>query len=242
MRTKVDALQLGAWMFVGKSRSIPLTVFRMDDHSYRTLVDWTRAKTGRDDEHATAVLRGLHEIISLFVPDTLFVAVGRSGLEITFSGVDLKDEGRRGRVRFALSTWLGVIYPDPGHRPAQRAHVADSALKADNWRVVEASTTLRGRGPHVCDAPEDTGLWNAVAARCVSALAGATVVFPSGRSKRLVPTVPTAGYDGIELIAFPPNQSVEKPGGYWTEVLTIDCASFPVSPRGLTPCRREAWV
>lgn len=41
-------------------------------------------------------------------------------------------------------------------------------------------------------------------------------------------TMPVSGtYDGIELVAFPPNVSAHKAGGYWSEVVTVCAASFP---------------
>ncbi len=47
---------------------IGLTKFQLDDRSYSTLVDWSRARTRGDNDAATVVLRGLHEILALSVP------------------------------------------------------------------------------------------------------------------------------------------------------------------------------
>ena len=224
--TLVNSLNLAAWALANYNDIIPVTVFRMDQRSYSTLVDWTRIRTGREEAPATAIIRGLHEVVSLFVPDVVFVTVGRGGgLELTFDGDVTSDGPRRERLRHALSTWLGTVYRD-GTTPQRRGEVAESALRDGNWSLVEVRSGLRGRGVHACDAPLERMLWDALTARTVRALAGQPVAFSSGRTKRLVPTVPTAGsFEGVELVAFPPNQSPS--GGFWTEVVTIDTASLP---------------
>lgn len=226
--TTVNSLDLAAWTLSARGDTVPLTVFRMDQRSYSTLVDWTRVRTGREDAPAMAVLRGLHEVVSLFVPDAVFVTVGRGqGLEITFDGHVASDAYRRARLRMGLSTWLGAVYAE-GTTPQRRADVADAALREGNWTQAEVPMGLRGRGGYACDAPLDTQLWEAMTARAVRALAGRVVTFASGATKRLVPTVPTAGpYEGVELVAWPPNPSSRRGGGYWTEVVKVCTANFP---------------
>ncbi|SDE32376.1 RNaseH domain-containing protein [Belnapia rosea] len=226
--TMVNSLDLAAWALASRGDVIPLTTFRMDGRSYSTLVDWTRVQTKREDAPATAVLRGLHEVVSLFVPDVAFVTIGRGqGLEMTFTGHVANDADRRARLRLALSTWLGTVYKD-GTTPQQRGEVADAALRDANWSVEDVPTALRGRGALACDAPVENQLWDALTAQAVRALAGRRVTFASGHTKRLVPTVPTTGaFEGVELVAFPPNQSPRRGGGYWTEVVTICTANFP---------------
>lgn len=226
--TTVNSLDLAAWCLPGRDDVIPLTTFRLDRRSYSTLVDWTRARTGREDAPAVAVLKGLHEVVSLFVPDVAFVTIGRGqGLEMTFTGHVADDQDRRMRLRLALSTWLGTVYGS-GTTPRQRGEIADAALQDTNWAVEDVPMLLRGRGSLVCDEPLEGRLWDALTAQAVRALAGSSVTFDSGTTKRLVPTVPTTGaFEGIELVAFPPNASPNRGGGYWTEVLTICTASLP---------------
>lgn len=226
--TKVDALELAAWTLVGGGDPIAMTEFRMGAKAYATLIDWTRATTGRENEPATAVLRGLHEVLALFAPDAVYLSVKNgAGLTVHFHGDAGGSDARLQRVRMALGTWLGTIYP--GKQPGDRARVADSALRTENWSVRAVGTGLRGRGAQACDAPADTALWDALVGRAAAALAGREVTFPSGAAaKRLVPTVPTSGpYEGIELVAFPPNASAREPGKYWSEVVTLCTASFP---------------
>ncbi len=225
--TKVKALELAAWTMPSGCKPIAMTEFRMDSGAYSTLVDWTRAATGREDEPAMAVLRGLHEILALFVPDAIYLTVRNgAGLTIHFHGDEGGTDARRQHVRTALATWLGTIYP--GRQVRARARVADSASRDSNWSVRVVGTGLRGRGAHACDAPANTALWDALVGRAVAALAGLEVTFQPGATKRLVPTVPTAGpYEGVELVAFPPNASPRKMGGYWSEVVTLCAASFP---------------
>jgi hypothetical protein len=226
---KVNSLQLAAWTLAGHDDTIPLTIFRMDRPSYSTLVDWTRAKTGRDDPKSTAVIRGLHEVASLFVPDVVYVTIPRNGggLEMTFLGDVGSEKERRERLRMALATWLGTIYAD-GTTMQQRAAVADAARRDGNWTVEQVTTSLRGRGANACDEPNDRRLWDALTARVVRALAGKPVTFASGLTKRLIPTVPTSStFEGVELVAFPPDLSSRKGGGYYTEVLKICTANLP---------------
>lgn len=226
--TMVNSLDLAAWVLPSRDHVIPLTTFRLDQRSYTTLLDWTRARTGRPDAPAVAVLKGLHEVVSLFVPDVAFVTIGRGqGLEMTFTGHVAHDQDRRARLRLALSTWLGTVY-GTGTTPQQRGEVADAAMRDANWAVEDVPMLLRGRGALACDEPLQPRLWDALTAQAVRALAGRPVTFASGITKRLVPTVPTTGaFEGIELVAFPPNASPNRGGGYWTEVVTICTASFP---------------
>ena len=227
MNYKVNTLQLAAWALPRIDDTIPLTMFRMDRASYSTLVDWTRAKTGRDDPKATAVIRGLHEVASLFVPDVVYVTTRAGGLEMTFLGNVAVDQDRRGRLRVALATWLGTVYAE-GTTPQQRATIADAAMRDSNWTVEEVHTGLRGRGSNACDEPNDRRLWEALTARVVRALAGKSVTFDSGLTKRLIPTVPTSGpFDGVELVAFPPDLSPRRGGGYYSEVIRICTANLP---------------
>jgi hypothetical protein len=228
MKYKVNTLQLAGWALPGHDDTIPLTMFRMDRASYSTLVDWTRAKTGRDDPRATAVIRGLHEVASLFVPDVVYVTIARTGgLEMTFLGDVPDDRDRRSRLRTALATWLGTVYAE-GTTPQQRASVADAAMRDGNWTVEEVGTGLRGRGANACDEPSDRRLWDALTARVVRALAGRSVSFESGLTKRLIPTVPTSGpFEGVELVAFPPDLSSRRGGGYYSEVIRICTANLP---------------
>ena len=226
--TLVNSLDLAAWVLPSRDHVIPLTNFRLDTRSYTTLLDWTRARTGRPDAPAVAVLKGLHEVVSLFVPDVAFVTVGRGqGLEMTFTGHVADDQDRRVRLRLALSTWLGTVY-GTGTTPQQRGDIADAAMRDANWTVEDVPMLLRGRGALACDEPLAPRLWDALTAQTVRALAGRPVTFASGITKRLVPTVPTTGaFAGIELVAFPPNASPNRGGGYWTEVVTICTANFP---------------
>jgi len=227
MTYKVNTLQMAAWALPALDDTIPLTIFRMDAPSYSMLVDWTRAKTGRDEPGATAIIRGLHEVASLFVPDVAYVSTRAGGLEMTFLGNVEDDQDQRSRLRVALATWLGTVYAE-GTSPPQRAAVADAAMRDTNWTVEEVHTGLRGRGGNACDEPNDRRLWDALTARVVRALAGKSVTFDNGLTKRMIPTVPTAGpYDGIELVAFPPDLSSRRGGGYYSEVITICTANLP---------------
>mgnify|MGYP002779608339 CR=1 FL=1 len=229
MKYKVNSLQLAAWALPGHDDTIALTMFRMDRASYSALVDWTRSKTGRDDPMSTAVMRGLHEVASLFVPDVVYVTSPRpgGGLEMTFLDEASGESDRRSRLRTALATWLGTVYAD-GTTPQQRAAVADAAMRDGNWTVEEVRTSLRGRGANACDEPMDRRLWEALTARVVRALAGKPVTFENGLTKRLIPTVPTSGaFGGVELVAFPPDLSPRRGGGYYSEVVRICTANLP---------------
>lgn len=85
--TTVNVLDLAAWTMPGGGDPIVMTEFRMDAGAYSTLVDWIRAATGRENEPATAVLRGLHGILALLAPDAVYPTVkNRIGLMFHFHG------------------------------------------------------------------------------------------------------------------------------------------------------------
>lgn len=229
MTSSATELSVAAWKFTSEEPLV-MTRFCMSRDAHARLVDWTRVKSGRQEEAVTVILRGLHEILAWYVPDAVYLKnEGQPGggkrICAYFCGDVRADLQCRVRVQAAISTWLGIVYNSLAS--SHQREVASSALDDVCWSLVEIPTELRSAGLGACGAPQNPFLWDALTAHAASRLAGQSIVFRSGQSSVLVPTVAQAGpFSGIELVAFPPRRQFHG-DGWWTEIVTVTAASLP---------------
>lgn len=230
---KSDVLRPAAWVLPNGAPGLPLTTCRMDVPSHGRLVAWTRKKLGRENDDVTVILRGLHELVAYFVPETAFITVrpgGREGpacLGLTFAGRRKGDADLKARLLPALVRWLAINFDK--ENAAERMEVARSMLADTQWKEADVSPDWTWNGGATCPEPSDPDLWNALTAHAVAALAGKRIAFRGGGEDRwLVPTRPGPNgntYEGIELVAFPPSRGDD--GGYHSEVVTVTTATYP---------------
>ena len=233
--TRTDTLELAVW----NAESIPegaltVTRFKLSPDAHDTLAQWSRERTKRHrDEPVTVILRGLSEIMAWFVPEVAFVrhesdpAVRRKRLCLYFVGDVTQSQDLRRRIQAALGLWLGVLYPDkPGD---VRNAIAAAAFVEESWSLLDVGSALKTHSG-ACPVPEDPMLWDALAARAVAELAGETLRFHSGESRRLVAqTAQSSAYEGLELVAFPPKRAPNS-DGLWSEVLAVHTPTYPERP------------
>jgi hypothetical protein len=228
---KVDTLQVNVWeaKFTPDDR-LALTRFQISPAAQETLTQWSREKSGRNDNQpVSVVLRGLSEITGWFVPEVAFVrqdwdaALHRKRLSFCFTGDVAADACLRQRMKMALQLWVNTLYPD---KPAeQRASIAASAQEDAGWALLDISCALDS-GSGACPRARDTLYWDALAAHAARRLAGQPLRFASGESRVLIPrTAQASAYEGLELVAFPPKRGTEK--GLWSEVIKLHTATFP---------------
>src|SRR5215469_13097172 len=82
---------------------------------------------------------------------------------------------------------------------------AQAANDSRNWKHHDVSTLLSPVNPGACPVPMDALLFEALTVRAVAALASRRVRFREGIEKILIPGVSDSIYNGIQLVAFPPD-------------------------------------
>ena len=227
-----DTLTLGAWASKSMLPNVSLVRFTFPEDHYQTLLNWApRSKNPSWEQYTNVVLEGLSEILAFFVPEVSFMDSRykfdsrrmRLAVYLLDAPEDIGDIQLR--TEAAINFWLANIY---GDKPAEmRLAIASSAQDSGQWkRPIPVPTTLQGGG-RVCAAPEDTVLYSALTALAVRSISGTTVQFRSGREKRWIVQTPHSGiYDGVELVAFPPELN-SNDNTLYSEYVSLKSASFP---------------
>lgn len=230
--TRTDTLELAVW----NAESVPqgaltVTRFKLSHDAHDALAQWSRERTKRHrEEPVTVILRGLSEIMAWFVPEVAFLrherdpAAWGKRLCLYFVGDVTQSQDLHHRIQAALGLWLGVLYPD---KPVDvRTRIAAAALVLESWSLFDVGSELKNHSG-VCALPEDSMMWDALAARAVAALAGEVLRFRSGERRLLVAkTSQSSAYEGLELVAFPPKRSPNS-SGLWSEVLAVHTPTYP---------------
>lgn len=230
--TNVNALDLAVWETdFGPDESLALTRFRLGVEAQATLLDWSRAQSGRPaGQPAQVNLDGLSELLAWFVPEIAFMRrhdwdplTQTRSLAAFIVGDAAVDATLRGRVRAAIGTWLTLLYPDKP--PETRAAIAATAMNDASWVAFRVSTALMPTDG-ACPRPADSLLFDAVAAHALASLTGRDLRFRSGAQRLLVAkTAQSSAFQGVELVAFPPRQG--QRGGLWSEVISLYTPTYP---------------
>lgn len=232
-RAKSDILRPAAWYLPNGAPALPVTTCRMDVASHGRVMAWTRKKLRRKDGDVTVILKGLHELVAYFVPETAFITVrperkdGPACLRLAFAGRRKDDDDLKKRLLPALVRWLAINFDKEA--AGDRMEVAKAMLTETVWEEADVPADWAWNEGGTCPKPVHPGLWNALTAHAVAALAGKRISFREGGEDRwLVPTRPGPGgktFEGIELVAFPPTRGED--GGYHSEVVTVSTATYP---------------
>ena len=225
-------LTLGAWFPTSMPDDITLTRFTLPEEHYQTLLHWApRSKKPGREQFTNVVLEGLSEILAFFVPEVSFMDgsfknnAGRKRLAIYLLDAPADIDDVQLRMETAINLWLANIYPQ---KPAEmRIGIASSAWDSGQWEQrVPVSTALK-TGSEVCAAPESGILFNALTALAVKTISGTNVRFRSGEDKTWIVQTPDSGiYNGVELVAFPP-QLNSNDNTLYSEYISLRSASFP---------------
>ena len=230
---KVNDLNVAAWSATPLlERRLYLTRFNFSDDAQSIVLEWCRQRSKKYDGPIKMTLYGLSEVTGFIVPDTAFVREdwdehSRSfRLSFYFLEDRRADAQLRRQMQFALSQWLGALFPTkPG---AMRSKAAACAGDGANWSIVDVSSLLTQRSDGAaCPNPQDGLLWDTVTAYAVAAVAGKQIAFHSDDRRTLVARTPQGQlFDGVELVVYSPKAS---PDGkkFWSEVVTLCVATFP---------------
>lgn len=234
MADYVNTLDLNVWEAdLSAMDSLTLTRFRLSADAMERLQAWSHEKSKRPDgAPSTLRLDGLPELLAWFVPEIAFMRRGHwdpgtqsRSIAFFLTGDVAADEGLRRRVQAAIGQWLTLIYPD---KPAEtRAAIAATAMDKASWSTLAVSAALRPR-TGACPAPEDSLLFDALAAHALTALSGSDLQFRSGAQRVLIAKAAQSdAFTGVELVAFPPRQAQK---GLWSEVITLYTPTYPERP------------